>query len=95
MCGLTARHTLQRCQKRAEAVEMAEHRAYSTTQHDQITALRQETLNIKKRPMYQVAEWRVKKWIIYSLRLLQTTTDGCVFRWSGVPTYDVEVYSCN
>jgi len=90
---MTARHTLLHCQKRAEAVEIAEHRVYSATQHNEITALRQKTLNIEKRPMYQVAEWHVKKRIIY-LRLLQTITDCYVFRRSGRPTYDVEVYSC-
>ena len=58
---MTARHTLLHCQKRAEAVEIAEHRVYSATQHNEITALRQKTLNIEKRPMYQVAEWHVKK----------------------------------
>jgi len=60
MCGMPARHTLLRCQKRAEAVEIAEHQAYGTARHNQITALSHKTLNIKKRPMYQVAEWRVK-----------------------------------
>ena len=49
MCGMTARHTLLRRQNRAEAVETAQHRAHSTTQHNQITAPRQKKLTFRHR----------------------------------------------
>jgi hypothetical protein len=42
-----------------------------------MTALRQKTLNIKKRSMYQIMEWRVKNGLCITIdyyRLLQTVT---------------------